>query len=126
MLSFITAHCTSGAEHITLLIGAHNIKASKEEEPNRIVVNVTKENIFTHPKVYIIHLYIYFFIFFIFIYIYIYIYFLNIFFIQSTIWTASLTTFQSFVSPRNSHMHPTSVQFAFQTGNMWPRHLTKR
>lgn len=43
-------HCTEGAEQITILIGAHDIKASKEEEPGRLIVNVTKEAIFTHPK----------------------------------------------------------------------------
>jgi len=44
------AHCTDKAEQIQLLIGGHNLRAMPGEEPNRILVNVTKENIFTHPK----------------------------------------------------------------------------
>jgi len=44
------AHCTDGAETITILMGAHNLRASKEEEPNRRVVNVTAENIHQHPN----------------------------------------------------------------------------
>jgi secreted trypsin-like serine protease len=46
----IIAHCTNGAETITLLIGAHDIKAPLETEPSRRVVNITKDSIFTHPK----------------------------------------------------------------------------
>lgn len=44
------AHCTDGAETVTILIGAHNLRASKEEEPDRRVVNVTADDIHQHPK----------------------------------------------------------------------------
>ncbi|CAL8113620.1 unnamed protein product [Orchesella dallaii] len=44
------AHCTDGAETVTILLGTHNLKASSEEEPGRRVVNVTAENIHQHPK----------------------------------------------------------------------------
>jgi hypothetical protein len=31
-------------------LGALNIKAKKEEEPDRVIYNITRENIFQHPS----------------------------------------------------------------------------
>jgi len=41
------AHCTDGAENITILMGSHSIK---EREESRRIVNITSENIFQHPN----------------------------------------------------------------------------
>jgi len=49
-IPLLSAHCTDGAETITVLMGVHNLKASKEEEPGRRVVNVTAADIHQHPK----------------------------------------------------------------------------
>jgi len=41
------AHCTDGAENITILMGSHSIK---QKEESRKIVNITAENIFQHPN----------------------------------------------------------------------------
>ncbi|XP_021960172.1 chymotrypsin BI [Folsomia candida] len=44
------ADCVVHSNYVTLLIGGHNINASNEDEPGRIIVNVTRQYIFVHPK----------------------------------------------------------------------------
>jgi len=44
------AHCTDKANEITILLGTHNIKASKEVEDGRQIFNITRSHIFQHPE----------------------------------------------------------------------------
>ncbi|XP_035706860.1 chymotrypsin B [Folsomia candida] len=44
------AKCVVYSDSVTLLIGGHNINASNEDEPGRIILNVTRQYIFAHPK----------------------------------------------------------------------------
>jgi len=43
------AHCTDGAKSITMLLGVHRIKGGSGPEEGRMVVNVTKGDIYQHP-----------------------------------------------------------------------------
>jgi chymotrypsin len=44
------AHCTDRASQITMLLGTHNLKANKDIEDGRKVINITRESIFQHPE----------------------------------------------------------------------------